>query len=277
MRRTTFFITGLAGFACLAGWLVFYRKPAQHRRVNAAELDYIGGGTDESFEQTAMGWREIMPRGPRQTWGFALGKFFTDPVWWFYLYWLPVYLFDFRGLDLRQIGWALPVIYLMADAGSVSGGWASGLLMRRGWPLGRARKAVMGLCAACMPIAALCGVVPNLFLSIGLVSLATACHQGWSANLFTTVSDIFPSRAVASVIGIGQALASLGGLLFSSVLPGFLIPRFGYAPVFAMLGIFHLTAFACVHFLMGDLGPAPLARSMRKCPVCNPPGPAAPC
>src|SRR5207245_6855074 len=111
----------------------------------------------------------------------ALGKFLTDPVWWFYLYWLPPYLYDVRKFDLKQIGWALPVVYVMADLGSVAGGWLSGFLMRRGWQSGRARRAAMAVCAGAMPIAALSVFAPGPVLAIALVGLATAAHTGWSA------------------------------------------------------------------------------------------------
>jgi ACS family hexuronate transporter-like MFS transporter len=180
--------------------------------------------------------------GYRQTWGFATAKFLTDPVWWFYLFWLPKYLFEVRGFDMNQIGWALPVVYLMADFGSVGGGWLSGFLIRRGWDVMPARRISMLACALCMPFAAMCVFAGNAVLTIALVSIATAAHQGWSANLFTTTSDAFPKEAVASVTGIGGCAGGIGGFLFSSLIPGFVISHFGYTPMFVFMGALHLLA-----------------------------------
>lgn len=235
--RACFLITAAAGFLWLIFWLLAPRPP-----LNAAEL-----------AESKMSWREAASY--KQTWGFALAKFFSDPVWWFYLYWLPPYFYDVRQMDLKQIGWALPVIYLMADVGSVAGGWVSGWLIRRGWQAGAARKAAMLGFALCMPVAALSVLAPNPVLAIALISLATAAHQGWSANLFTTTSDVFPRHAVASVTGIGGALGGIGGVIFSALVPGYLVTYFGYTPVFLVMGVFHLVGFLCAHFLMGRMEP----------------------
>lgn len=170
-----------------------------------------------------------------------------------YLTWLALYFKEARGLSLEQIGWALPVIYLMADFGSVAGGWVSGFLMRLGWSNARARKATMAFFALCMPVAATAVVVPQTWVAVVLISVATAAHQGWSANLYTTVSDIFPKSAVASVIGIGGFFGGIGGVIFTSLLPGYVITHFGYVPIFAMMGGFHIVAWLCAHFLMGKM------------------------
>lgn len=248
--RGCFFVTASLGFVWLVLWLATYRPPDHHPRVSPAELAYIRSDPDEAREPE-IGWKAALRY--RETWGFALAKFLTDPVWWFYLWWLPLYLTDIRHLTLKQTGWALPVVYLMADAGSVAGGWVSGFLIRRGWPLSKARKTAMALCACAMPISATAVFMPNAVLAIALVSVATASHQGWSANLFTTVSDVFPKRAVASVVGIGGCAGALGGVLFSSVIPGYIISAFGYKPVFVTMGCFHLTALLIVHRLMGRM------------------------
>ncbi|MBM3734963.1 MAG: MFS transporter [Acidobacteria bacterium] len=204
-------------------------------------------------QEPSIGWTQAFSY--RETWGFALAKFFTDPVWWFYLYWLPPYLYDVRKFDLKQIGWALPFIYLMADFGSVGGGWISGFLIRRGWPNGKARKAAMAVCAGLMPVAACAALVEDRILAVFLVSIATAAHQGWSANLYTTTSDVFPRAATASVTGIGGCLGGLGGVLFSAVIPGYVVTHFGYTPVFLTMGFFHLAALALVHWLLRDMRP----------------------
>ncbi len=248
--RDCFLITASSGAICLAAWWFYYRIPSEHKSVNAAELAYIHSDPDEQVE-APMGW--IAALGHRETYGFALAKFFSDPVWWFYLTWLTLYFKEERGLSLEQIGWSLPFIYLMADFGSVMGGWISGHLMRRGWTNVKARKTTMGFFALCMPVAATAVIQPNLFVAIGLISLATAAHQGWSANLYTTVSDVFPKSAVASVTGIGGFLGGMGGVVFTALLPAYLVTHFGYEPVFVMMGTFHLIAFAVMHTLMGKM------------------------
>jgi MFS transporter, ACS family, hexuronate transporter len=210
-------------------WWLTYRKPAEDRNASP---------------ERQIGWMEALRR--RETWGFALAKFFTDPVWWFYLFWLPLYFFDIRKLDMRQVGWVIPVIYVSSAVGSVAGGWLSGALMARGWSSGRARKTAMAICAACMPVAAMGVLVPSTIGAVLLFSLATAGHQGWSANLYTTVSDVFPKNSVASVIGIGGALGGFGGVLFSAVIPGYVIPWIGYSPVFLSMGLFYLFAWYCI-------------------------------
>ncbi len=249
--RACFLVTGSLGFVWLIFWLMAYRLPQAHSRISNAELNYIQSDAAEDSEEAAIGWLAALRY--KQTWGFALAKFLTDPVWWFYLYWLPPYLYDVRGFNLKEIGWALPVVYLMADVGSVGGGWLPGFLMRRGWPHGKARKAAMALFACLMPVAALSALAPYSVAAIALVSLATASHQGWSANLFTTTSDIFPKKAVASVTGIGGTMGGLGGFLFSAIIPGIVVTHFGYTPLILGFGLFHLTALAIVHRLMGDM------------------------
>lgn len=248
--RTCFLITASTGALCLAAWWLFYRTPRQHSWPNQAELAIIESDPDEKSE-ARVGWAQALRI--RQTYGFALAKFFSDPVWWFYLTWLTLYFKEARGLSLEQIGWALPVIYLMADFGSVFGGWFSGFLIRRGWPNGRARKTTMAFFALCMPVAATAVIAPKTWMAIALISLATAAHQGWSANLYTTVSDVFPKSAVASVTGLGGFLGGFGGILFTALLPGYLITYFGYLPVFVIMGSFHLIGWTCVHVFLGDM------------------------
>ena len=249
--RACFLITGGLGFVWLALWIVMYRLPHQHPRANKAEVDYIHSDDDEQTVEPTVGWLRAL--GRKETWGFTLAKFLTDPVWWFYLYWLPPYFYDVRKFNLQELAWALPVIYLMADFGSVAGGWLSGYFIRRGWPNGKARKGAMAVCAACMPLAALSVLAHSPILAVALVSLATSAHQGWSANLYTTVSDVFPKNAVASVTGIGGCLGGFGGFLFSAVIPGYVVTHFGYTPVFLIMGCFHLTALIVVHKLLGDM------------------------
>jgi len=234
--RAAFLITAGLGLFWVPVWWLFYRRPQQQNHEQAAP---------------AVPWSVALRHRP--TWGFALGKFLTDPVWWFYLTWLPPYLYDVRRFNLKEIGWALPVIYLAADFGSVGGGWMSGYLMRRGWPAGKARKAAMALAAACMPAAATAVLVESPILAIALVGLATSAHQGWSANLFTTTSDVFPANTVGSVVGIGGCAGGLGGFFFSALVPGYVITYFGYTPVFLLMGALHPVAWVAVHLLMGNI------------------------
>ncbi|HUQ94873.1 MAG TPA: MFS transporter [Bryobacteraceae bacterium] len=251
--RTCFLVTGGSGFLWLAAWLPLQKQPDKHPGVNAAELTYIQSDGPENEGKGSIGWLQALRL--KQTWGFAAGKFLTDPVWWFYLYWLPPYLYDVRKFDLKAIGWALPVVYLMADIGIIGGGWLSGYWIRKGWDHAKARYTTMLLCALAMPIASLSVLVQNPIVAVALVSLATSAHQGLSANLYTTVSDVFPKRAVASVMGIGGCAGGLGGVLFSALIPGIVVQAFGYTPMILTMGVFHLLAVFLVHKLMGPLRP----------------------
>lgn len=259
--RSCFLVTGGLGFVWLALWLLFYHLPERHPTVNRSELEYIRSDPESAQEQKTQSVPWLVALRHKETWGFVLAKFITDPVWWFYLYWLPPYLYDVRKFNLKEIGWALPVVYLMADIGSVGGGWISGALIRRGWPTGKARKTTMAIFAACMPVAAMCVLAKSPILAIALVSLATSAHQGWSANLFTTTSDVFPKQAVASVTGLGGFAGGLGGFLFSAVIPGIVVTHFGYTPVFLTMGSFHLIGLVLVHVLLGDMRRVEIARS----------------
>jgi ACS family hexuronate transporter-like MFS transporter len=255
--RECFYITGGFGIIWLVLWWVFYRVPRKHYGINAEELAYIESDPEsKTSNETPVSWSAVLKY--RQTWGFALAKFFSDPVWWFYLFWLPPYLYDVRNFNIKEVGWTLPFVYLMADVGSVFGGWLSGYLIRRGMYAARARKTAMLLMALCMPIAALCAFSSSVLLAIALVSLATSAHQGWSANLFTTTSDVFPKRAVASVTGFGGGIGALGGVLFTGLLPGYIIENFGYSPMFIIMGSFHLIGFLLLHVLMGKMKPVSL-------------------
>lgn len=234
--RAAFIVTGAMGFLWLVLWWSSYRQPPVDLQAPA---------------ERQVSWLDALSQ--RETWGFALGKGFTDPVWWFYLFWLPLYFYDVRKLNMSEVGWVIPVIYVASAIGSVAGGWLSGGLMRLGWPNGRARKTAMAICASCMPIAALGVLMPSTVGAVLLFSLATAAHQGWSANLYTTATDVFPKNAIASVIGIGGALGGVSGIVFSALIPGYLIPLVGYKPVFLIMGLFYWAAWYAVHHFMGDL------------------------
>jgi ACS family hexuronate transporter-like MFS transporter len=255
--RACFIITASVGFLLMIVWLLLYRTPDAHKGVNKAELEYIHSDAPDEDNEPKLSWKTAATL--KQTWGFAIAKFLTDPVWWFYLWWLPLYLADVHKLSIDQIRWPILVVYGIADVGSVLFGWVPGFLNRRGWEMGRSRKTAMAICAALMPISSLAVFADNVWLAVALVSVATACHQGWSANLFTTTSDVFPKRVVGSVVGIGGCVGGLGSALFASLVPGIIIQRFGYTPAFLAMGCFHLTALLVVHKLMGGLKPITLA------------------
>jgi ACS family hexuronate transporter-like MFS transporter len=182
----------------------------------------------------------------------------TDPIWWLYLFWIPDFLNRNHGLDLKSIGLPLVVIYLVADVGSIGGGWLSSSLIKRGWTVNRARKTAMLVCAlSVVPIMA-AAKASNLWGAVALVSLAAAAHQGWSANLFTLVSDTFPRRAVGSVVGIGGMAGAVGGMLIALIV-GEILQRTGsYVPIFIIAGSAYLAALLIVHLLAPRLEPAAL-------------------
>ncbi len=246
--RYTFFVTGGLDLIWIAAWLLFYRPPERHRGVNAAELAYIR--SDAASEAAArIPYARLLRT--RAAWAFIAGKFLTDPVWWFYLFWIPGFFHRTYGLNLTELGPPLVVIYLAADAGSILGGWIPARLAGRGLAAGRARKAAMLLCASCaVPVAALL-FVHSLWAAVALIGIAAAAHQGWSANLFTLVSDTFPRGAVASVVGIGGFGGAVSGMLAAPAIGYWLdFSHSFYGPLFICAGFAYLIAFAVVHTLV---------------------------
>ena len=243
---------GAIGFVWLFIWLLIYRKPEDHRGVSKAELDYIRSDPQEPVGKTK--WVRLFPL--RQTWAFAMGKFLTDPVWWFYLFWVPGFLQSKHGLALTGIGIPIMAIYLISDVGSVAGGWLSSSLIKRGRSVNAARKIAMLICAV--------GVLPVVFAyhvestlsAVLLIGLAAACHQGFSANLYTLTSDMFPVRAVGSVTGIGGMAGAIGGWLMAKVVGHVLQWTGSYMIPFAMAGSGYLLALIVIHALTPRLEPA---------------------
>ncbi|OLE57445.1 MAG: hypothetical protein AUG74_18130 [Bacteroidetes bacterium 13_1_20CM_4_60_6] len=178
-----FVATGALGLGWLALWLRVYRPPASHPRVSPAELAYIHRDPAEPGGDGDIRWAQLLVH--RQTWAVAVGKLLTDPVWWFYLYWLPKFLNEHHGLTLAKMGLPLVTVYLLSDAGSIAGGWLSSSLLRRGWSVNAARKTTLLVCAIAVTPIAFASQVTNLWGAVGLVGLAAAAHQGWSANMFT--------------------------------------------------------------------------------------------
>ncbi len=257
-----FIFAGLAGFLWLLLWLPFYNVPERIQTLSAAELAHIrsdGDDAPDGREAGKVSWRELLRH--RQTWSFVVAKALTDPVWWFFLIWLPDFLFQTRHLDIKHSGYMLASIYGLATLLSIFGGWVVGALVRSGWSVTRARKTSMFIFA--------CGVLPIVFVqyvgdwpAVLLIGLACAAHQAWSANLFTTASDMFPKRAVASVVGLG-GMAGSGLGFFFPILAGHLLDRFtaqgnvsgGYAILFALCAGAYILAFALQHLLAPSFAP----------------------
>jgi ACS family hexuronate transporter-like MFS transporter len=241
-----FIVTGAFGFIWLIFWLVLYRSPEAHPKLSAAERAYIL--SDVSDQETKIPWLRLLPH--RQTWAFAIAKFLTDPIWWLYLFWLPDFFNKSFKLDLKTIGLPLLIIYLAADVGSIGGGWLSSFLLKRGWSVNSARKTAMLICALCVVPVIFASRVTGLWSAIAILSLATAAHQGWSANVFTMTSDMFPRRAVGSVVGIGGMAGAVGGMLISLIV-GKILERTGsYILIFLMAGLAYLVALAIVQLLV---------------------------
>jgi ACS family hexuronate transporter-like MFS transporter len=249
-----FVATGALGFLWLAWWWVSYRPPEQHPRLGPSELAYIR--SDPPEPAVKVPWRTLLKY--RQTWAFALGKFLTDPVWWLYLFWIPDFLNRNYGLDLTSVGPPLVAIYLVADVGSIGGGWLSSSLIKRGSSINAARKIAMLTCAlAVLPISMAAGA-SQLWVAVAIISLAAAAHQGWSANLFTLTSDTFPRQAVGSVVGLGGMAGAVGGMLIAK-LTGYILEATGsYVPVFLIAASAYLVALAVIHVLVPKLEPAQL-------------------
>ncbi len=252
--RAGFVLTGALGFVWVALWFLVYRKPEEHSRVSAAELAYIR--SDPPQPGARVRWLSLLPHP--QTWAFVAGKFLIDPIWWFYLFWAPDFLQSKHGLSLMQIGIPLMAIYLISDAGSVAGGWLSSELIRRGKSVDKARKIAMLACAMCAVPVIYASRVRGLWEAVILIGLAAAAHQGFSCNLFTLVSDTFPSRAVASVIGIGGMAGAAGGMLIAKIV-GYVLQWTGsYRIPFLIAGLAYLIALSVIQLLIPVLKPVAL-------------------
>jgi ACS family hexuronate transporter-like MFS transporter len=252
--RMAFVVTGALGFVWLIAWLLVYQLPENHRRVNKAELDYIRSGPPEPTAK--IPWLQLLPH--KQTWAFAIGKFLTDPIWWFYLFWLPDFLYKKHGLTLSGVTLPLFVVYQMATIGSIGGGWLSSSLIKRGWSINSSRKTAMLICALAVVPIVFASKVSGLWSAVVLIGLAAAAHQGWSANIFTLASDTFPRRAVGSVVGLGGMFGAVGGLLLAKITGRVLQWRGSYLPLFITAGSAYLTALLIIHLLNPGLKSAQL-------------------
>ncbi len=264
--RWAFVITGVVGLVWVVFWLPIYRRPSEHPKLSALELATIE--SDPPDPAAKVPWLELLRF--RQTWAFVAGKFLTDSIWWFYLFWFPLFMADRFGVDLKNIGLPMITVYLLADVGSVAGGWLSSRLLGRGWSQNAARKTAMLICAICIlpvalaprvdPSGALLGI-SNQWLAVWLVGIAAAAHQGFSANLFTLTSDMFPRKAVASVVGIGGFVGAMGGF-FMNLGAGWLKQNQGsYVTMFTIAACAYLVALLIMHLLAPRLEPVRLTRA----------------
>ena len=243
--QTTFLVTGALGFVWLALWLVFYETPDRHRwitdeeRALIKEAPEVEGGAEEAKAATAESdaaprWRELLRH--RQVWAIVVARFFTDPVWWLYITWLPLYLSRARGFSLKEIGMFAWVPYVAADAGSLLGGWASGYLISRGWSVDRARKTVIAVAGLLMPAGIFAAFAESPFVALALIALVLFGFQVWINNVQTLPSDFFPRRAVGSVAGLGGTGAGVGAMLFT-LGTGWVVDHFSYVPVLVAAGL----------------------------------------
>ncbi|MFD1140585.1 MFS transporter [Larkinella insperata] len=254
--RFSFIATGLLGFLVLIAWLKTYRRPEEHPRVSRSELAYIQQDNEEDIPEEKLSWWRLL--GFRQTWAFIVGKFMCDPIWWFYLSWLPDFFNSSESLDqrldLKNVGLPFLVIYIVSDGGSVLFGWLSSKFIQLGWSANRARKTTMLICALCVTPIFFAAQTSSIYVAIALISLATAAHQGWSANIYTFASDLFPKSAVASVTGIGGMFGAMGGILLAAV-AGNIRVSFGYLPLFIIASSTYLIALVIIHLLSPTLEP----------------------
>jgi len=243
--RMAFVITGAVSLVWVVAWLAIYRRPTETTRVSASELAYIQ--SDPADPVQPVGWWSLLFLP--ETWAFALGKFFIDPIWWMYIFWLPDFLGKRYGLDLKTFGPPLVAVYLLSDIGSVIGGWASSRMIKSGRSVNFARKMTMLACALFVTPIFFAQYVDNLWLAVLIIGTAAAAHQAFSANVYTLPSDLFPRSAVGSVIGIGGTVGALGGFFFSLYI-GQILERVGtYTPIFIVAGCAYFIALAAVHFL----------------------------
>lgn len=250
-----FVITGALGFIWLIFWQLLYNSPDKTVGISTSELAYIRSDADETeADERPVRWAELFRF--RQTWSYIFGKLLTDPIWWFFLFWLPSYFASVFQLDLKKPSLALALVYTATTIGSIGGGYLSGWLIKKGWPVYRARKTVLFIVAVCVVPVMAARYTTNIWQAVALISLAAAAHQAWSANMYATISDMFPRKAISSVAGIGGMAGSVGGILFP-ILVGHLLDSYksagnitaGYNLLFVICGCAYLLAWGVMHVL----------------------------
>lgn len=261
--QRTFLFTGLLGFLWLGAWLLVFETPERHPWLGSKEAEYIREGQREggaaAGEGPALGWRELLRY--RQVWAIVAGRFFTDPIWWLYIAWLPQYLFDARGFDLQKIGAFAWLPFLAADLGALSGGFLSGHLIRRGASIDRARKICMSIGALLMPAGAFAVRVESPWTALFLISLVLFAFQFWINNVQTLPSDLFPRRVVGSVFGLGGMAAGISSMLFIN-LTGHVVQRFSYTPIFTLAGVLGPLGAIALFALVGRIERVPLREKL---------------
>lgn len=263
--RLAFIITGAIGFIWLVLWFMFYEIPSKHKKLGKAEFDYIHSDAPEETvqEQTeSVSWLKLLSF--KQTWAFALGKFLTDPVWWFYLFWTPAFLKAEYKMEGTAVAFPIALLYTISTVGSVYGGYLPLRFVNQGWTVFKSRRTAMLIYACCaLPVifAQALGSI-NMWLAILIIGIATAGHQAWSANIFTTVSDMFPKKAVGSVVGIGGMAGSLGGVLIAKIGPALFDYykaqghiQTGYYIMFFVCGFAYLAAWFVMRALVPKMKP----------------------
>lgn len=243
--QMAFVVTGLLGLIWLPIWLLVYRRPREVKKLTTSELEWIEQDPADTVEK--IGWKKLLT--VKETWAYAVGKFMIDPIWWMFLFWLPDFLGKSYGLDLKTFGPPIVAIYLLSDVGSVGGGWLSGRFMKLGMSLNKARKLTMLICALCAVPVAFAAFASNLWVAVLIIGLATAAHQGFSANLYAFPGDVFPRSAVGSVVGIGGMLGGIGGMIMAKY-AGFVLDKIGtYTPIFVVAGSAYLVALLAIHLI----------------------------
>jgi len=240
--QATFVITGALGFVWLGAWWLIYRRPAEHPAITKSELDYILKG--QQTQQATVPRDHKAERAPRwielfryrQVWAIVLARLFVDPVWWLFVIWLPKYLADARGFDMKAIGASAWVPYLFAGIGSLTGGYMAGLLIKRGWSVNRARKTLIAVAACVMPIGILVTRVDSPALALAFISVELFAFQTWISNVQTLPSDFFSDRTVASVAGLGGTGAAIGSMIFTFT-TGWVVQHFSYTPILTVAGV----------------------------------------
>ena len=262
--QPTFLITGALGFLWLILWWVFYDSPENHKWLTNKERALIkeDEGSSQSAEtlEAAPTWGELLKY--RQVWAIVLARFFVDPVWWLYIAWLPLYLSNVRGFDLRQIGYFAWVPFVAADAGSLFGGWFSGFLIGRGWSVDRARRAVIVFAACLMPAGIAAAFVGDSMLALGLIGVVLFGFQVWINNVQTLPSDFFPKNAVGSVAGLGGTGAGIGSMIFIFT-TGWVVDNFSYTPILVAAGLLAPIGTIVLFALSGKIEKIPTAQDYR--------------
>jgi MFS transporter, ACS family, hexuronate transporter len=251
--RWVFILTGALGFLWLIVWLIIYKRPEEHPRLSKEELAFIQSEREEKIGKTR--WLPLFRH--KQTWAFTIGKCMTDPIWWVWLFWVPGFLNKKFGVDIKAMGLPLVVIYSMASVGSIGGGWLSAFFIKKGWSVNVGRKIAMLLCALCVVPVIFAATTTDVWTAVFLIGLACGAHQGWSANIFTLSSDMFPKRAVGSVVGIGGAAGGIGGFFIANIV-GFVLNKNpgNYLPIFIIAGSMYLTALLIIQLMVPKLEPA---------------------